>query len=137
MTEEECGLFGELAPQDGPGRDRGLSRYVEAKRDTIVFERFEFDALVGAGHAARAIWAYVEQADLSELGACDAVGSGFAWRRIFYPKTLREHAGRAGIACVEALRLPASLLPSSLARRGMGEGAASQIGGVASREPAV
>jgi transposase len=42
---------------------------VEAKRDAIVFERFEFDALIGAEHAARVIWAYVEQVDLSALYA--------------------------------------------------------------------
>jgi len=65
--KEEGGLFGELAQQEVPGGDRGLPRYIEARRDAIVFERFEFDALVGAAHAARAIWAYVEQVDLSEL----------------------------------------------------------------------
>ena len=69
MTEEECGLFGELAKQEGPCRDAGLPRFVEAKRDEIVFERFEFDALIGVEHPARAIWAWVEQADLSVLYA--------------------------------------------------------------------
>jgi len=67
MTEEEHGLFGELSRHEAVVRDAGLARYVEAKRDDIVFERFEFDALVGADHAARAIWAYVEQVDLGEL----------------------------------------------------------------------
>jgi transposase len=67
MTEEERGLFGELARHEAVVRDAGLARYVEAKRDDIVFERFEFDALVDADHAARAIWAYVEQVDLGEL----------------------------------------------------------------------
>jgi transposase len=69
MTEEECGLFGELAKQEGPWRDAGLPRFVEAKRDEIVFDRFEFDALIGVEHPARAIWAWVEQADLSVLYA--------------------------------------------------------------------
>ena len=69
MAEEERGLFGELAEQAGPGRDAGLPRFVEAKRDAIVFDRFEFDALVGVDHPARVIWAYVEQADLSALYA--------------------------------------------------------------------
>lgn len=67
MTEEEHGLFGELARHEAAERDRGLPRYVEAQRDEIVFGRFEFDELIGPGHAARAIWAYVEQVDLSEL----------------------------------------------------------------------
>lgn len=69
MAAENCGLFGELARQDCPGRDAGLPRYVEAKRDEIVFARFELDALIEVGHAARAIWAYVEKVDLSALYA--------------------------------------------------------------------
>jgi transposase len=69
MSEEECGLFGGLAKQDKPERDRGLPRYVEARREAIVFDRFEFDALIGVEHPARAIWAYVEKADLSGLYA--------------------------------------------------------------------
>jgi transposase len=67
MSEVECGLFEELARQDAPVRDGGLPRYVEAQRDAIVFEQFEFDHLIGVEHPARAIWAWVEQADLSEL----------------------------------------------------------------------
>ena len=67
MAEEERGLFGGLAKQDAPGRDAGLARYVEARRDEIVFQRFEFDELIGADHVARVIWAYVEQVDLSAL----------------------------------------------------------------------
>lgn len=66
MREVECGLF-ELARQDAPVRDGGLPRYVEAQRDAIVFEQFEFDRLIGIEHPARAIWAWVEQADLSAL----------------------------------------------------------------------
>ena len=67
MTEEQQGLFGELAAQAVPERDGGTARYVEAQREAIVFERFEFDALIGAEHPARVIWAYVEQVDVSAL----------------------------------------------------------------------
>lgn len=67
MAEEESGLFGELARQASPAGDAGLPRFVTAKRDEIVFDRFEFDALIGIEHPARAIWAWVERADLSEL----------------------------------------------------------------------
>lgn len=67
MTDEVKGLFGGLARQDAPDRDAGTARYVEAQRDAIVFERFEFDALIGADHAARVVWGYVERLDLSEL----------------------------------------------------------------------
>lgn len=67
MTEEEKGLFGGLPVQDVPVRDGGMPRYVEAERSTLVFERFEFDGLIGTDHAARVVWAYVEQLDLSAL----------------------------------------------------------------------
>jgi transposase len=67
MAAEEHGLFDGLATQDAPVRDAGPARYVEARRDEIVFERFEFDALVGANHPARVIWEYVERVDLSTL----------------------------------------------------------------------
>jgi len=67
MTEESKGLFGDMARQDAPARDGGTARYVEAQREAIVFERFEFDALIGSHHPARTVWAYVEQVDLSLL----------------------------------------------------------------------
>ncbi len=67
MTGEAKGLFGGLARQDAPDRDAGMARYIEAQRGAIVFERFEFDALIGADHPARVVWAYVEQIDLSGL----------------------------------------------------------------------
>lgn len=67
MTEEAKGLFGELPRQDGPARDEGQARYIEAQRDAIVFERFEFDALIGVEHPARVVWIYLEQIDLSGL----------------------------------------------------------------------
>jgi transposase len=67
MSAEDEGLFGELARQDAPARDAGLARYVEADRAAIVFERFEFDGLIGSEHTARTVWGWVEQVDLSEL----------------------------------------------------------------------
>lgn len=67
MSAESEGLFGDLERQDAPARDAGPARYVEAQRETIVFERFEFDRLIGSEHAARTVWAWVEQVDLSEL----------------------------------------------------------------------
>lgn len=67
MTEDKKGLFGELPVQDVPVGDGGKPRYVEAERSTIVFERFEFDGLIGIDHAARVVWAYVERLDLSAL----------------------------------------------------------------------
>lgn len=69
MSEEKSGLFGELAKQEAPQVDAGLPRYVEARRDEIVFDKFEFDELIGVEHPARMIWSYVEKVDLSELYA--------------------------------------------------------------------
>ena len=69
MAEDEGGMFAGLARQEMPARDPGLARYVEAARDAIVYDRFEFDALIEADHPARAIWGYVERSDLSALYA--------------------------------------------------------------------
>jgi hypothetical protein len=69
MDEGERGLFGKLAQQAAPARDLGLARYVEAERTAIVYDRFEFDALIEADHPARSIWGYLEKADLSALYA--------------------------------------------------------------------
>lgn len=69
MSDDEESLFGALGRQDAPARGPGMARYVEAARDAIVYERFEFDALIGAEHPARAIWRYLEKADLSALYA--------------------------------------------------------------------
>lgn len=69
MAEDERGLFEGLVDQEGPARDPGLARYVEAERAAIVYDRFEFDALIEADHPARAIWRYLEKADLSALYA--------------------------------------------------------------------
>jgi transposase len=100
MSEEEGGLFGEMAKQDAPERDRGLPRFVEAKRDEIVFERFEFDGLIGLEHPARAIWAYVEQADLSELYARIKAGARTPGRPAADP---RVALALWLYACVEAV----------------------------------
>lgn len=67
MAEETYGLFGGLPQQASPEGDPGLPRYVEARRDEIVFDRFEFEALIGIEHPARSIWAYLQQVDLSAL----------------------------------------------------------------------
>jgi len=67
MADDEGGLFGDLARQEAPVGDPGMARYVEAERGAIVFERFEFDGLIGVEHPARTIWSYLEKADLSAL----------------------------------------------------------------------
>ena len=69
MAEGEGELFGEWARQDAPARDGGAARYVGAERNAIVFDRFEFDALIEADHPARVIWSYLVRVDVSALYA--------------------------------------------------------------------
>ncbi|MBI2740329.1 MAG: transposase [Rhodospirillales bacterium] len=67
MIEDAKESFGGLARQNTPIRDSLVVQYVEAQRNAVVFERFELDALIGAGHPARVVWSYVQQVDLSGL----------------------------------------------------------------------
>lgn len=67
MMEGDKKLLEGLARQDAPMRDPRGVRYVQAQRNAIVFEHFEFDALIGAEHPARVVWSYVQQVDLSGL----------------------------------------------------------------------
>ena len=67
MAAEE--LFGELAaskPQSAMAR-HGAPRLREPKRDQIELRAVDIESLIGADHAVRVIWAYVEGLDLSEL----------------------------------------------------------------------
>lgn len=67
MMEDAKEIIGRLRRQSAPTPDSRVVRYVEAQRNAIVFERFEFDALVGVDHPARMVWAYTQQVDLSGL----------------------------------------------------------------------
>lgn len=67
MIEDVKESLGGLARQNKPIRDSLVVQYVEAQRNAVVFERFELDALIGASHAARVVWSYVQQVDLSGL----------------------------------------------------------------------
>jgi transposase len=72
LTEVEMGrkgLFEEL-PEDArtsAPRAAGEPRIREPERDQIELRAVDVDSLIGADHPARAIWAYVEALDLSEL----------------------------------------------------------------------
>jgi transposase len=46
---------------------RGKPRFQRAQRDQVEFQLFSLDDLLAADHPARAVWAYVEKADLSSL----------------------------------------------------------------------
>jgi transposase len=67
MMEDAKDSFGGLARQNTPMQHPLVVRYVEAQRTAVVFERFEFDALIEADHPARVVWSYVQQVDLSGL----------------------------------------------------------------------
>jgi transposase len=72
LTEVEMGregLFEDL-PEDGRAsapKAAGEPRIREPERDQIELRAVDADSLIGADHPARAIWAYVEKLDLSEL----------------------------------------------------------------------
>jgi transposase len=61
------GLFEDLPEQPGPQRSAGRARLREPERDQVELRAVDLDSLIGAEHAARVIWAYVEKLDLSAL----------------------------------------------------------------------
>src|ERR1700686_238338 len=65
MTEKS--LFEGMPEQAGPQRPLGKPRLLEPMRDQIELRSMDIDSLIGEDHAARLIWAYVEQLDLGEL----------------------------------------------------------------------
>src|SRR3990172_3182455 len=65
MTENP--LFEALPEQPVPERPLGKPRLLEPMRDQVELRSMDIDSLIGEDHAARLIWAYVEQIDLREL----------------------------------------------------------------------
>ena len=69
MSEPEC-LFGGLPEQIGPARPEPpppAPRLREAQRDQIALRVVDLEGLLPPDHPARAVWAFVEQSDLSPL----------------------------------------------------------------------
>ncbi len=61
-------LFEDLPEQRAEeARPRGAPRLREARRDQIELRAVDLDSLLPEDHPARAVWAFVEQLDLSEL----------------------------------------------------------------------
>jgi transposase len=61
-------LFGGLPEgETGAAKPAGAPRLREPVRDQVALRVVDLDALVGPGHAARTIWAYVQALDLREL----------------------------------------------------------------------
>jgi transposase len=65
MTEKL--LFDALPEQPAPEPALGKPRLLEPMRDQVELRSMDIDSLIGEDHAARLIWAYVEQVDLREL----------------------------------------------------------------------
>ena len=65
MTEKP--LFDALPEQSGPERPLGKPRLLAPMRDQVELRSMDIDSLIGEDHAARSIWAYVEELDLREL----------------------------------------------------------------------
>jgi transposase len=60
-------LFEAMPEQAGPERPLGMPRLLEPVRNQLELRSMDIDSLIGEDHAARLIWAYVEQLDLREL----------------------------------------------------------------------
>jgi len=60
-------LFDVLPEQAAPERAPGKARLLEPQRDQLQLRSIDIDSLIGEDHAARLIWAYVEQLDLGAL----------------------------------------------------------------------
>lgn len=63
----ENSLFEALPEQAAPERPPGKPRLLEPQRDQLELRSMDIDSLIGEDHAARSIWAYVEQLDLGVL----------------------------------------------------------------------
>jgi transposase len=59
--------FDTLPEQPAPEPPVGKPRLLEPMRDQVELRSMDIDSLIGEDHAARLIWAYVEQLDLREL----------------------------------------------------------------------
>ena len=63
----DVGLFEDLPEVPVAAKAAGAVRLRDPVRDQIELRAFDLEALIGADHAARTIWAYVETLDFSAL----------------------------------------------------------------------
>jgi transposase len=104
MANEE--LFEALPEQQGPARVAGGPRLREPQRDQIELRAMDIDSLIGEDHAARLIWAYVEQVDLSELEDAIKARDGVPGHPAITPRLLLAlwlYATSEGIGSARAL----------------------------------
>jgi transposase len=104
MADDE--LFEGLPEQRGPARVTGGPRLYEPQRDQIELRATDIDSLIGEDHAARLIWAYVEQVDLGELEATIKARDGVPGHPAITPRLLLAlwlYATSEGVGSARAL----------------------------------
>src|ERR1700730_7218346 len=105
-------LFDALPDQHALERPAGEPRLREPQRDQIELRAMDIDSLLGEDHAARLIWAYVEQVDLRELEDAIKARDGLPGHPAITPRLLLAlwlYATSEGVGSARALdRLCAS-----------------------------
>src|SRR6202163_4246032 len=99
-------LFDALPDQHGPERPAGEPRLREPQRDQIELRAMDIDSLLGEDHAARLIWAYVEQVDLRELEDAIKARDGLPGHPAITPRLLLAlwlYATSQGVGSARAL----------------------------------
>jgi len=119
MSEPPC-LFEALpeqTPGEPPGSELPPARLRTAQRDQLGFQMVDLDSLLAPEHPARAVWAFVEALDLSELLASIKARGGEPGRPAADPKILMTLWLYATIEAVGSARALAELCAAHVAYR--------------------
>jgi transposase len=106
MTMADDELFDALPDERGPQRLAGEPRLREPQRDQIELRAMDIDSLLGEDHAARLIWAYVEEVDLRELEDAIKARDGLPGHPAIAPRLLLAlwlYATSEGVGSARAL----------------------------------
>jgi len=99
-------LFDALPDERGPQRLAGEPRLREPQRDQIELRAMDIESLIGEDHAARLIWAYVEQVDLRALEDAIKAREGVPGHPAITPRLLLAlwlYATSEGVGSARAL----------------------------------
>ena len=99
-------LFEALPDRQGPRRPAGEPRLREPQRDQIELRAMDIDSLLGEDHAARLIWAYVEQVELRALEDAIKAREGMPGHPAITPRLLLAlwlYATSEGVGSARAL----------------------------------
>ena len=111
-------LFENLPAAAAPAREgRGQVRLRRARRDQVELVALDLESLLPADHPARAVWAYVERLDLSDLLAEVKARAGVAGRPAADPKIFVALWLYATTQAVGSARLLARLCEAHAAYR--------------------